>query len=140
MNKDTGKIVEELGLCPDFQTFYNENKDYMISATLAELLERLLKEKGLKKSAVIKKAELSEVYAYQIFSGLRVPERKKLLCLAVAMGLNIEEVQTLLKCAGYSPLYVKLAFDSIVLYGLCKELSVIEINELLYEYELETLG
>ncbi len=140
MQKETGKIVEELGLCPDFQTFYDENKDYMISATLAELLERLLAEKGLKKSAVIKKAELAEVYAYQIFSGLRVPERKKLLCLAVAMGLNLEEAQTLLKCAGYSPLYVKLPFDCVVLYGLCKGLSVVEINELLFEYDLETLG
>ena len=140
MQKDTAKIVEELGLCPDFQTFYDENKDYMISATLAELLERLLAEKGLKKSAVIKKAELAEVYAYQIFSGLRVPERKKLLCLAVAMGLNIEETQTLLKCAGYSPLYVKLPFDCMVLYGLCKGLSVVEINEHLFEYDLETLG
>lgn len=140
MQKNTAKIVEELGLCPDFQTFYDENKDYMISATLAELLERLLAEKGLKKSAVIKKAELAEVYAYQIFSGLRVPERKKLLCLAVAMGLNIEETQTLLKCAGYSPLYVKLPFDCVVLYGLCKGLSVVEINEHLFEYDLETLG
>lgn len=140
MMKDTAKIVEELGLCPDFKSFYRENQEYMISSTLAELLERLLSEKGLKKAAVIKKAELAEVYAYQIFSGLRVPERKKLLCLAVAMGLNIEEAQTLLKCAGYSPLYVKLPFDSIVLYGICKQLSVVEINELLYEYGLDTLG
>ena len=30
--------------------------------------------------------------------------------------------------------------DSVVLYGLCKNLSVVQINELLYEYELETLG
>ena len=36
--------------------------------------------------------------------------------------------------------YVKLPFDSIVLYGLCKKLSVMQINELLYEYGLETLG
>lgn len=140
MKKDTAKIVEELGLCSDFKTFYRENQEYMVSATLAQLLEQLLREKGLKKAAVIKKAELAEVYAYQIFSGLRVPERKKLLCLAVAMELNLEEVQTLLKCAGYSPLYVKLPFDSIVLYGICKRLSVMEINELLYEYDLETLG
>lgn len=140
MQKDTSKIVEELGLCPDFQTFYQENKDYMISGNLAQLLAQLLKSKGLKKSQVIKRAELSEVYGYQIFSGVRVPERKKLLCLAVGMNLNIEETQKLLKCAAYSPLYVKLPFDSIVLYGLCKSLSVLEINELLYEYELETLG
>ena len=140
MQKDTSKIVEELGLCPDFQTFYQENKDYMISGNLAQLLAQLLKSKGLKKSQVIKRAELSEVYGYQIFSGVRVPERKKLLCLAVGMNLNIEETQKLLKCAAYSPLYVKLPFDSIVLYGLCKALSVVEINELLYEYGLETLG
>ena len=140
MAKDTAKIVEELGLSPDFKTFYNENKEYMVSSNLAQLLEELLLRKGLKKSQVIKNAELSEVYGYQIFSGVRVPERKKLLCLAIGMELNIEETQQLLKCAGYSQLYVKLPFDSIVLYGLCKGLSVIQINELLYEYSLETLG
>ena len=140
MQKDTSEIVKELGLCPDFQTFYSENKEYMVSADLAQLLTELLERKGLKKSQVIKNAEFSEVYGYQIFSGLRVPVRKKLLCLSVSMGLNIEEVQQLLKCAGYAPLYVKNPFDSVVLYGLCKELSVVELNELLYKYELETLG
>lgn len=140
MQKDTSKIVEELGLCPDFQTFYQENKDYMISGDLSALLAQLLESKGLKKAQVIKNAELSEVYGYQIFSGIRIPERKKLLCLAIGMKLNIEETQQLLKCAGYSQLYVKLPSDSVVLYGLCKALSVVQINELLYEYELETLG
>lgn len=140
MQKDTSKIVEELGLCADFKTFYNENKEYMVSASLSQMLNDLIKEKGLKKSEVIRKSELSEVYSYQIFSGLRVPERKKLLCLAVGMGLNLDEVQTLLKCAGYSPLYVKISFDSIVIYGICKQLSIVEINELLFEYDLETLG
>lgn len=140
LQKDTSKIVEELGLCADFKTFYNENKEYMVSATLSQMLNDLIKEKGLKKSEVIRKSELSEVYSYQIFSGLRVPERKKLLCLAVGMGLNLDEVQTLLKCAGYSPLYVKISFDSIVIYGICKQLSIVEINEILFEYDLETLG
>lgn len=140
MAKDTSKIVEELGLCDSFRTFYDDNKDYMVRDTLSELLDKLLKSKNLKKSQVIRASELSEVYAYQIFSGVRVPERKKLLSLAVAMCLTVEEAQTLLKTAGYSPLYVKLPFDSIVLYGLCKELSVMQVNELLYEYDLETLG
>ncbi len=140
LKKDTSKIVEELGLCDDFKTFYNENKEYMVSASLSQMLNDLIKEKGLKKSEVIRKSELSEVYSYQIFSGLRVPERKKLLCLAVDMGLNLDEVQSLLKCAGYSPLYVKISFDSIVIYGICKQLSIVEINEILFEYDLETLG
>ena len=139
MQKDTSEIVKELGLCPDFKTFYDENKEHMISSNLAQLLTELLQRKGLHKSHVIKSAELSEVYGYQIFSGIRIPERKKLLCLAVAMKLNIDETQQLLKCAGYSQLYVKLPFDSVMLYGFCKGLSVIEINELLYKYNLETL-
>ncbi len=138
--KDTSKIVEELGLCDDFTTFYDENKEYMVDRSLAQMLTDLLNEKGLHKAAVIRAAELSEVYAYQIFSGIRIPERKKLLCLAVGMGLNLDETQTLLKCAGYSPLYVKLPFDSVVLYGICNGMSVVEINELLYDYNLETLG
>ena len=140
MEKDTSEIVKELGLCPDFQTFYNENKEYMVFDNLAQLLIELLQRKGLQKSQVIKNAELSEVYGYQIFSGVRVPERKKLLCLALSMELNIDEVQQLLKCAGYPQLYVKKPFDSVVLYGFCKGLTVIEINELLYRYNLETLG
>ena len=139
MKKDTSALVKELGLCPDFQTFYNENKSYMVSSDLTQLLEELLKSKGLKKSQVIKNSELSEVYGYQIFSGVRVPERNKLLCLAVSMDLNIDETQQLLRCAGYAPLYVKIPFDSVVLYGLCTNLTIVQINELLYEYSLETL-
>ncbi len=139
MEKDTSEIVKELGLSQDFQTFYNENKEHMVYDDLAGLLAELLQSKGLKKSHVIKNAELSEIYGYQIFSGVRMPERKKLLSLAVGMGLNIDEVQKLLKCAGYPQLYVKKPFDSVVLYGFCKSLSVVEINELLYKYDLETL-
>ncbi len=140
MAKDTAKIVEELGLCPDFKTFYSENKAYMVEEDLSTLLNALLCKHNLKKSEIIRAAEMSEVYAYQIFSGLRKPDRKKLLCLAVAMKLPLDEVQTLLKCGGYSALYVKLPFDSIILYGVCKKLSVVEINEILYEYGMETLG
>ena len=140
MSKDTSKIVEELGLCPDFTTFYNENKTYMITGSLSELLGRLLRQKHLTKAAVIRRSELSEIYAYQIFSGVRIPERKKLLCLAIAMELNIDETQPLLKCAGYSPLYVKLPFDSIILHGICHKKSVVDINETLYWYDLDTLG
>ena len=140
MKNDTAEIVKELGLCEDFNTFYNENKDYMLKETLAEILKNFLIKKGLKKSDVIKKSELSEVYAYQIFSGIRTPERKKLLCLAIGMELNLDETQILLKCAKYSPLYVKLPFDSIIIYGICKKLSIIQINELLFKYNLETLG
>lgn len=140
MTKDTSKLVEELGLCDEFRTFYDENKDYMISQELHDMLLQLVWEKGLQKAPLFRKAEISEIYGYQIFSGARLPDRKKLLCLAVAMELNVEEVQTLLRCAGYAPLYVRRPADSVVLYGICQKMSLPEINAMLFEYGQETLG
>ena len=137
---DTMKIVEELKLCPNFQTFYDENKDYMVTKSLSEQLKELLKASGKKKADVIRRSELSDVYGYQIFAGTRLPERKKLLSLLVAMELNLDQVQMLLKTAGYAPLYVKIPFDSIVMYGICKQMDVLDINELLFRNECETLG
>lgn len=140
MAKDTTEIVRELQLCSDFKTFYDENKDYMVNKTLAQLLEQLLQETGISKAKAIKNAEMSEMYGYHIFAGNRIPERGKVLALAVGMDLNIAQTQQLLKTAGYSTLYAKRPFDSIVLYGIVKKMTVAQINELLYDYGMETLG
>ena len=140
MTKDTSKILEELNLCEDFHTFYLENQDAMITQSLSEMLGELLHKKNLKKTQVIRNSEMNDIYVYQIFSGIRRPERKKLLALALAMGLSVTETQTLLKCATYPPLYAKIPFDCIVLYGITKGLSVIQVNNLLYDYGEETLG
>ena len=53
MQKDTGKIIDELGLCSDFKRFYDENKPYMIDSTLSEMLSDLLESKGLNPNQVI---------------------------------------------------------------------------------------
>lgn len=140
MKKDTSHLLEELKECSDFTRFYQKNEDVLLSCTLSDLLQELLKKHNIKKADAIRGSELSEDYAYQIFSGLRVPERKKLLSLAVGMGLDLDEIQTLLKTSGYAPLYVKNPFDCIVIYGICKNLSVAKLNFLLFDYGMETLG
>ena len=138
--KDTSKMLEELKNCADFKYFYDENASFVRKASLSQYLGTLLIEHNIKKTEAIKKSELSEVYAYQIFSGARVPERRKLLALAIGMELRLEEIQNLLKCASYAQLYVKNPFDCIVIFGICKGFTVLQINEILYEYGLETLG
>jgi len=140
MKKDTSQMLRELQGCADFNRFYRENEAYVMKAALSEYLDGLLKKHNMKKPEAIRRSELSETYAYQIFSGLRIPERRKLLCLAVGMGLDLEEVQNLLKCSGYAQLYVKNTFDCILIFGICKKLSVADINYLLFDYGMETLG
>ncbi len=140
MQKDTSNLLAELKDCSDFNCFYRDNEESIVSLSLSQLLNALLLKHEMKKSEAIRGSELSEDYAYQIFSGLRVPERKKLLSLAIGMQLNLEELQTLLKTAGYAQLYVKNPFDCVIIYGVCKKLPVYRINNLLYDYGMETLG
>ena len=141
MTKDTSKLLEELKQCSDFKKFYNENNEYINDTSLSDYLNNIIEKKKLKKSDIIRKAEISEVYAYQIFSGIRKkPERNKLLCLAFGMELNLDETQELLKISGYSQLYVKKPFDSVIIYAICNQFTVVETNNMLYKYDLETIG
>lgn len=140
MEKDTSEIVKRLQLSSDFQCFYQENKEYMVNKTLSQLLNQLLQQIGISKAKAIKNAEMSEIYGYHIFAGTRIPERGKVLALAIGMGLKLDQIQQLLKAANYSTLYVKRPFDSVVLYGIINHMSVAQINELLYDYGMETLG
>lgn len=141
MIKDTTKLLEELKQCSDFKKFYNENSEYIVNTSLADYLNEIIEKKKLKKGEIIKKAEISEVYAYQIFSGIRKkPERNKLLCLAFGMELNLEETQELLKISGYPQLYVKKPFDSVIIYAICNQFTVVQTNNLLYDYDMETIG
>lgn len=141
MKKDTKDLIEELKDYSNFKSFYESNSENIEEISLSEYLQNLIESKKLNKSEIVEKSEMSEVYAYQIISGIRKkPQRNKVLCLAFGMGLELEEVQSLLKKTGYPMLYAKNPFDCVVIYALYKKMSVIEVNELLYEYNQETLG
>ncbi len=137
---NTEKLLEELKNCDDFKKFCEMHNASIERKNLSDYLTELIEKKGIKKSEAIRASELNGIYAYQIFSGVRIPERKKLLSITIGMGLSLEETQQLLKVSGYAPLYVKNEFDCTIIYGICKSLSIIDINSILYENNLETLG
>lgn len=102
-------------------------------------LSVMLKEKKLKKSDIIAKSGIENHYAYQIFSGVKIPSRDKVIMLCAAFALSPEEAIRLMKITGYAPLYGKCERDNAILFGLTKKLSLLEINELLYELGCELL-
>ena len=141
MKKDTNELLKELEGFTDFKAFYEDNKEQLAEVHLSDYLKMLFTEKGLEKSEVIAKAEMNEIYAYQIISGIKKsPDRNKVLCLAFGMGLTLGETQDMLKKTGYATLYAKNPFDCVIIYGLSKKMSVVEVNELLFEYGQEMLG
>lgn len=103
-------------------------------------LRQLLTEKQLDKAKVIAESQLPRTYAYQIFQGSKQAGRDKILQLAFAMHLSLEETNRLLTIAGHAHLYAKRKRDAIFIFALSNHYSLMETNELLEELEQELLG
>ncbi len=141
MKKTTQELLEMMKSKEDYQAYLKETHgelegDYM---RVGRALQILMAEKKLKKADVIARSGVEVHYAYQIFSDSKVPKRDKVLMLGIGAGICVEEMQQLLRVTGYPPLYGKIPRDNAILFGITKELSVIDINNLLYEMGLELL-
>ncbi len=66
-NKSTNELLDELTSGTPLTSFISKNSENFIDTNLSETLHRILKEKGLTKSAVLKRAEINDIYGYQIF-------------------------------------------------------------------------
>lgn len=108
--------------------------------SFVDYINELLIEKNLEKSEIIKDAQIPRTYAYQIFQGSKQAGRDKVLQLAVAMRLNLDETNRLLTIAHHNHLYAKQQRDAILIFGISKCYNLLELNELLDEFHHELLG
>ena len=138
--KTTAELMDELMKANNIGEYLKQNSHYMVSEELSAYLSNILEKKGLVKSAVIKKTEMSEVMGYQIFSGVRNPSRDSLICLCSAMELSVEETQSLIQIGGFALLYPKNKRDAIIINGIDSNLTVARINENLYDNGENTLN
>lgn len=137
--KTTGDLSSELMTQPDLDTYLKRNKSQFTNQSVAQLLSGYCRRADRSKAALAREAGMSEVYLHQVFSGRRNPSRDRLLCLCVCLELSLEEVQQLLKEAGYAPLYPRSRRDSIITYGVLHRQALAEINEKLFEENEKTL-
>ena len=129
----TGDLMESLSASENLDTFFTENESQFCGEDIAAYLNQLLRQKHLRKSTVIRRSMLSEIYAYQIFGGVKKPRRDILLCLALGMGLSLEDTQNMLRVCGFPPLYVRHQRDCVIIHALLHQLTVSELNALLDE-------
>ena len=142
MQKDTEQLENELAVASSVEVFLADNKDSFRNFTLAEYLNKLLQERNLTKSELIKRSQLDTTYVYRVFSGVtKKPARTNVIALALALKLSPKETNYLLYYAGVEKLYVRNEWDSIIFFALENHLSVNETNELLAaSNELPLLG
>ncbi len=139
--KTTGELLEMMKNRCSYEEYLSVNREALSSEKMrvSSALSAILAEKNAKKSTVIAKSGIEVHYAYQIFSGAKVPSRDKLIMLCFGLSMGPDEVQNLLKCCGYPSLYAKDLRDNAIMFALTKRISIIELNNVLYELGLEIM-
>lgn len=138
--KNTEELTHEIKSATDIDDYLAVNSDNMLTTTLSEYLNTLLRQKKIRKADVIRGSLLSRAYVYKIFAGEKIPSRDKLIALAFGLGLSDSETQKMLKLSGYRELYARNKRDALLLFALQKHKSILEVNELLYDHHLVILN
>lgn len=134
MNKTTDELNNELKEADDIRRFIAKNEDELITKKISAFLNEIIERKKLKRSQVIEAANLHKSYGYELFSGKKeMPSRDVMLRLAIAMGLDLEETQKLLKYSELPPLYARNSRDSVIIYAINNKKNVMNCNLLLEE-------
>lgn len=134
----TEEVLQELLDAPSLDEFIDAHE--FPAVTLPEFLERMLKKKGLKRSRVVRMADLNETFGYQIFTGARNPSRDKVLQIAFAMALSLRETNRALMAAGASSLDPKCRRDAIIIFCIDQGCSLQKVNEELYRLGEDTVS
>ena len=137
--KKTTDLMNELNQTPHIDQYLKNNEEYIIDLTLSNYLCDRLEKKSLSKADVIKKADINEIYGYQILSGKRTPSRNKLIRLCIGAEFSLDDTNETLKVAGFSPLFPKIKRDSIIIFGIQNNYPIWQINESLYAHQLGSL-
>lgn len=138
MKKSTEELLNILKNS-SLDAYLKNNNGELIENPICDYLTAIIDEKNLSKAEVIRNSYIQTNYAYQIFSGLKVPSRDKLISLCFGLSLSIDEAQTLLKYAGYAQLYPRVKRDSVIISALENGKSVIDCNIILDELSLSPL-
>ena len=135
----TTNLINNIEKANDLDAFLKETKKMPSFGDFFEYMQIVIEETQLNKSELFKNADIERVYGYEILRGKKKPSRNIALRLLIASQLEFEDVQHVLKNSGYPILYAKNIRDSVIIFGIKKQLDLLKINETLYNLGYDTL-
>ena len=127
--KKTDKLLDILKKSPTVDDYIENENDNLVNMTLSEYLNKILSDRKLKTSDLVKLTGLDRTYTYQIMSGRKKPSRDKVIAICFALNMSFED----------PILYARFQRDSIIIFALQHNASLTDTNELLYDYNFDTL-
>ena len=103
-------------------------------------MNKLIEDKGVKKSELFNEAMIERSYGYQILKGRRLPARNKVLSLALSLKLSLAETNRLLSLSDNGALYANVKRDAVLIYCLVRGMSVIDTDQQLANYGYQSLN
>ena len=126
--KTTSDLRREMFSQPDLDAYLEQNQPFFSHSDVKDLLEAVHARHPVSKTVLARRANMSEVYVYQVFAGWRHPTRDRLLALCVGLGATLDETQVVLRQAAWGELYPRIERDAIIAHGIVHGASLNEIN------------
>jgi hypothetical protein len=101
--------------------------------------DRLLTWTGMRRSDVIRKANISRTYGFQILNGTRVAKRDYYLAIAIAMQLDLDTTQWMLAICGVGVLYEPIRRDAAIIIAIQNGYDSYRLYDLLCTHNLAPL-
>ncbi|MDL2220204.1 hypothetical protein LJC55_00880 [Eubacteriales bacterium OttesenSCG-928-N14] len=136
------KLLKEFETSAQLKTALEDTDAFSgnpLYADIPAFLEQRIATCGLDKAEVVRRSGLNRTYAYQILQGGRMPSRDKFVALCLATDTDLLQVQRVLSACKLSRLYAKDKRDAVLIFALENKLSLLELNQLLYDMGLAVL-
>ena len=124
----------------NLEQFLQRHESDCLHESVSEYLTRWCKNHGEVPEHVIRAANLEKSFGHQLFSGRRKPSRDTVIQLAFAMKADVAQAQEMLKIARKSALYPRVPRDTVILYCLHNQVSLVDASIILADLGLPALG
>ncbi|MBQ9915550.1 MAG: helix-turn-helix transcriptional regulator, partial [Clostridia bacterium] len=139
LSPDAGYLLQKLARTDRPEEYLEKYRDLLRYPDPVGYLQRKRREKGLSLAKIGARSGQHD-YVYKIFKGEREPKRDVIISIAVGMELNPDETQKLLRLFRLAELSLTDGRDAIILFGILKNKTVWEIDDMLHRNHKSTLS
>ena len=134
------KILNSADSVSDLKEYDQNLKDDLTCAGFADYISQKKQALGISSGELIQRSGIQRTYGYQILSGEKNPGRDKVIALCLALSLPLDDTQRALTLAKESVLYPRIRRDSIIIFGINNNMSVQDLNDLLFDLKENILN